>query len=563
MTHSIRKFILIAVPIIFIGTIFFLNLNLINKEQIVIKGLRVAGMVTNEKTKEALKNRLEEKIEKYKNSDILIKTDTDSVLVSVKSMGPIFDIDSTLNEAVAMGKEGRLIKKLLYQAKIFIFKSDLPLSISFDRNIMAYFISNKLSDIHNPAKNISFIYDFDEKNFEFSSAQEGRVIDINEFQNKLLKNVGKLSLATINLKQYKDEPLVTSAGAKEAKNQAERMIAEGPYTIKTYDNSWEIEKDDLISWIDFKPTFDIASKKYYLKATVSQARVQNYLTSFAPGLSLLPTNAEFEMQEGSVVAFNLSIPGYQLNIAQSANNIANAIENLKKEMSLEFIKILPSITEDAIDNMEINALLGRGETSFAGSRLARKHNIRIGSDQYQGLLIAPGKEFSFNKNLGAVTAAEGYLPELVIKRGKTIPEYGGGICQVSTTLFRAAVYAGLEITKRYNHSYVVSYYGTPGFDATIYPPNPDLAFKNNTPGYILIQYKIEGTHLIFEIYGQDDGRKVEIEGPVVYDKKRDGSQKAWLKQTVKADNGDVLFEKTFYSNYKSPLLYPVNRNPLE
>ena len=558
-----RKFIIIIVPIIFIGTVFFLSLNLINKDRVIIKGLRVAGVVVNETGKEDLKNKLEEKIENYKNSNILIKTDTQETQISVKNMGLIFDIDNTLNEATALGKEGGLVKRLREQAKVFIFKTDLPLSANFDRNIMAYFISNKLSDIHDPAKNISFIYDFDEKRFEFSSAKTGQIIDINEFQNKLLKNIGKLSLATINLKQYKDEPLVTSEGAEEAKNYAERIIEQGPYTIKTYDDSWKIEKDDLIRWIDFRPAFDAESKKYYLKTSISRARIQDYLTSFAPGLNLLPVNAEFEIQEGRVVVFNLANSGYNLDIAQSANNIASAIENLEKEASLEFIETLPSITEGAINNLKINAMLSRGETNFAGSPSARKHNIRLGSNQYQGLLIAPGEEFSFNKNLGEVTAAEGYLPELVIKQGKTIPEYGGGICQVSTTLFRAAVYAGLEITQRYNHSYVVPYYGTPGFDATIYPPNPDLAFKNNTPGYILIQYKIKGTRLIFEIYGQDDGRKVELEGPVVYDKKSDGSQKAWLKQIVKADNGDVLFEKTFYSNYKSPLLYPVSRNPFE
>jgi len=90
-----------------------------------------------------------------------------------------------------------------------------------------------------------------------------------------------------------------------------------------------------------------------------------------------------------------------------------------------------------------------------------------------------------------------------------------------------------------------------------------LAFKNNTPGYILIQQKIEGSKLTFEIYGQNDGRQVEIVGPVTYDQKSDGSVKATLQQIVKNKDGGVLFEKTFYSNYKSPKLYPINRNPLE
>ena len=83
------------------------------------------------------------------------------------------------------------------------------------------------------------------------------------------------------------------------------------------------------------------------------------------------------------------------------------------------------------------------------------------------------------------------------------------------------------------------------------------------PGHILIQYKVEGTKLSFEIYGKDDGRTVEIVGPVIYDKKPDGSLKAWVKQIVRNRDGNTIEEKTFYSNYKSPLLYPIDRNPLE
>jgi len=157
---------------------------------------------------------------------------------------------------------------------------------------------------------------------------------------------------------------------------------------------------------------------------------------------------------------------------------------------------------------------------------------------------------------------EGYLPELVIKKGETIPEYGGGLCQVSSTAFRGAVQAGLEITERQNHAYPVRYYSPQGTDATIYPPHPDLRFKNNTPAYILIQTKIKGNKLYFEFYGSDDGRKVELIGPKTYDKKEDGSMKAVWTEKVSDKDGNPVLEKKFYSIYKSPALYP-HKNPLE
>ena len=176
--------------------------------------------------------------------------------------------------------------------------------------------------------------------------------------------------------------------------------------------------------------------------------------------------------------------------------------------------------------------------------------------------MKPGEEFSFNTRLGEVGPQEGYLPELVIKQNKTVPEYGGGLCQVSTTFFRAAILAGLEITERFPHAFAVKYYSPQGFDATIYPPHPDLRFKNDTPAHILVQTRIEKTKLYFELYGTNDGRTVKLDGPYQYDQKSDGSMKAKLTYTVTRDN-QVLREKTFHSNYKSPLLYPVQRNPLE
>ena len=196
-----------------------------------------------------------------------------------------------------------------------------------------------------------------------------------------------------------------------------------------------------------------------------------------------------------------------------------------------------------------------GESDCVGSPKNRKINIAVGAKRYNGLLISPGSEFSFNQYLGPINKAAGFLPELVIKNNVTTPEYGGGLCQVSTTAFRAALNAGLEITDRRNHAYAVSYYGTPGLDATIYPPSTDLKFKNNTPSYILIQTRIEGTKLFFEFWGTDDGREVAVDEPVVYGKQANGAVKAYVKQKVTMGD-ETLVDDTFYSRYKSPKLFP-------
>ena len=172
--------------------------------------------------------------------------------------------------------------------------------------------------------------------------------------------------------------------------------------------------------------------------------------------------------------------------------------------------------------MGLKELIGTATTSYAGSPSNRRYNIANGTKYLAGKLFKPGEEFSVVKSLGAVDATTGYLPELVIKENRTTPEYGGGLCQVSTTLFRAALNAGLKITERKNHSYRVSYYERevgPGLDATIYLPSPDLKFLNDTPGWILIQGTVNNakSEVTFELYGTNDGRRSVVGKPVVYD----------------------------------------------
>jgi vancomycin resistance protein YoaR len=147
----------------------------------------------------------------------------------------------------------------------------------------------------------------------------------------------------------------------------------------------------------------------------------------------------------------------------------------------------------------------------------------------------------------------GFLPELVIKPEGVTPEFGGGLCQVSTTTFRAAMNAGLPITARRNHSFAVQYYAPQGTDATIYPGSSDLKYTNNLTSALLIRTRIEGRKLYFDFFGTKDERAVTFDGPTVYDKKPDGSMKAtWTRHVTL--NGETK-DQTFKSTYLPPALF--------
>lgn len=290
--------------------------------------------------------------------------------------------------------------------------------------------------------------------------------------------------------------------------------------------------------------------------------LKEYVDALAIQVETQPVNGKFEIHDGRVSIFQPSTPGKKIDTNEAVYTIAKAIRDGQTSTVLAVQITEPEVTLDKINSFGINTLLGRGESNFTGSHQARIHNIKVGIGRFNGILLKPGEEFSFNNILGEVDEKSGYQPELVIKNGQIVPEYGGGLCQVSTTLFRSAIYAGLPIVERKSHSFPVRYYTPQGFDSTIYPGITDLKFVNNTPNYILIQSKISGTKLIFEIYGSSDSRIVSVDGPYQYDQKPNGSMKAYfIRNTTYADGSEN--KERFDSFYKPPPASPLERNPLE
>ena len=277
------------------------------------------------------------------------------------------------------------------------------------------------------------------------------------------------------------------------------------------------------------------------------------------------TNAQLEIEENKVTLLILDQPGFEVKRDITFDNfVANLLANppIKKTVIIAD-KALPEIKLWQTNKLGIKKLIGQGYSNFTGSPNNRKHNIKTAVEKLNGYILKPGEEFSFVNFLGPTEAEQGYLAELVIKRNKTIPEYGGGVCQVSTTFFRAAINSGLKITERQHHAFPIVYYNPQGFDATIYDPKPDLRFINNTPDHLLIQTHVENNQVFVDFYGTDDKRTVTIKGPYILESNEDGSMKTVLTQEVYKLSGDELEKQVFYSNYKSPDLYPISNGEEE
>lgn len=331
-------------------------------------------------------------------------------------------------------------------------------------------------------------------------------------------------------------------------------------------------KKSEIENIEFCPT-DIILCKMFLsynemafirkeeKISMNSELIERFVLEIAKKIDKDPVDAKFKIEDSGIVNFTPEEKGIKIDPKKSTEIIIANIENnnnfeSSKEISLFWETSQPEIKTSDVNNLGISSLIGEGKSNFRGSPKNRIFNINVATEKFNGILIKPNEEFSFIENLGPVDGEHGYAPELVIKKDKTEPEFGGGICQVSTTAFRAAVNSGLKITMRRNHAYPVSYYNPQGMDATVYIPRPDLRFINNTPGHILIQTKIEGTELTFRFYGTNDERKIEIIGPKITSRGNDGSMKTTFTQKVFDRNENIIIDDVFNSSYDSPSKYP-------
>lgn len=303
-------------------------------------------------------------------------------------------------------------------------------------------------------------------------------------------------------------------------------------TLKTDFQIWEINPSRLDLFSDYQKTsfadFDISLESADLPMTadlLSSAEVQGidtmkirrYLENeIAPVIFREKTDVTIDLSENGQVTFEgTGLYGRQLDVESATRMMEYALKHDMEFVHLPLIAQDPVVTikNPKLSEMGIKELISGGETDFAHSPGNRIVNINVGLSKFEGHIIKPGEEFVFGNTLGPVDGTTGYLKELVIKGDKTVPEFGGGLCQVSTTAYRAVLAAGYPVTSRRNHSYAVSYYKPLGLDATVYPPTVDMKFLNDTPNHILMQSFTIDAKAYYNFYGTKTHRKVHMIGP--------------------------------------------------
>lgn len=593
MNYNYLIFSLIAFFIVL--TSFCLILEILNSGKIIL-GLRVGEVKIGGLTPSKAETLLNEGVAEWEKQNIILTYQENQLPIQPNELGVSIDTKTAIASAYNLGRNKNILAGL-YEQILTLFpqrQNNIAPAITIDTEKFTRLTHDKFSGLESPAQNASLTYNAKMRDWQIVAPREGEAFDREKLEQDIKKGSATLDSSAIELALIKDYPEILVNGTQDARDVANRILDNTPYFL-TYQagsqntsaqseeqHSWAIDRETLIDWIFFLPTDKDFNEKRgtdsssaagkILDVSLDKEKIKGFLMEIAPAVNREPVNAQLTMADGKVTVFALSQNGVRLEAELAADKISSVIIGLnrtsmrypssKKDIELLVTTRPPQITTDSVDTLGLTSLLGRGTSNFAGSPNNRVHNIRVGTAKFNGVLLKSGEEFSFNSILGEIGPQQGYLPELVIKQNKTIPEYGGGLCQVSTTAFRATINSGLKITERYPHAFPVKYYNPQGFDATVYPPHPDLRFINDTPNNLLIQSRVVGNEIIFEFYGTSDGREVKVIGPKILSSKSDGSMKTVLYQEIWR-NGQLERKDTFNSNYKSPALYPVIKNPLD
>jgi len=391
------------------------------------------------------------------------------------------------------------------------------------------------------AQNAHLSFD-DKKKLAITPEVPGKILDASQLNKYLQQVINTLHPQDIALNLIDENPSVTAQNLESQKDLAAAALKD-PITLLYDGQKWKLDPSKHLDAITFTQTPTVTIKNINLTLPVALAATEqppqnnNIVLASNPGMALDGDKIN-DFLETEIIA-KIDHPTSDVKIFTDAkkkiviegkgqDGVKVSRTGLLDSLTLAFNKNIkrvevPAIAEKAkvtvsedLQNLGIKNLIGTGHTAFVGSHAGRIKNIDVGISRYNGLLVKKGEIFSFNDHLGPVDGQHGFVQELVIKAEGTVPDYGGGLCQVSSTLYQAALLAGFPIVERANHSYAVSYYAQVlgyGLDGTIYPGVHDVKFLNDSPSNLIVQAYTEGTQAYFKFYGTDDGRKVWLEGP--------------------------------------------------
>ena len=498
-----------AAPAAFVATL------LTSRSESLPAGTSVGGIEVGGLSPQEALQRVEAAWRPFLDSPAVFRLDGRVWRPSGSDIGLRADFQIPLREIVASTATGGVLDRI---AGLPAATNPRTPVVSYDREIARRYLRSLAAGFDQPAVSAALQLRNDGR-MSLTPGQAGRVVDVERALADLEAGLAQRAVGHgVDLGYRQDEPTVSTSDAEAALETVRQMVGQ-PILLSHGSGGWMIEPGQL------RDALVIDRDDAGLAPRIEITRFNDVFQRIADTLSAEPIHGvfEFDEEQDRVLGFQPGHPGQRLDRPALERAILDAVRQ-PAERRVEVPVILLNKEFDTFANpLGIKELLGVGSSIYKGSPDYRDHNIAVGAAKLDGMIVRPGETFSFNERIGAFTKAEGWVEGSVIVEDRTEQGIGGGICQVSTTLFRAVLAAGLPIEERWPHLYRVRYYemgGAPiGYDSTIFSPGIDLKFTNDFESPIMLRALIDRRLAIldFEIWGTADGRKVTLNEPRLWD----------------------------------------------
>jgi vancomycin resistance protein YoaR len=548
---------------------------------VTIDGIDVSGLSPN-----AAGAKITREISYPENGRLLIQSEGRSWFATPAEVGLFLDPGASAQRAFVIGRSSQsLVQNIIEQFNARYYGIRLSPILVFDQRMSLSFIDAIAKEVDLPV--IEPTLSIQGVEVLVKPGQVGRYVDKSATLALLAHQVEKMQDGIVPLVIREERPVI-----EDVSGQAElaRSILSKPLTLTmpedqaTGEGPWTFEPDQLATMLRFERVEDEGSANYEL--ALNGETLGAFLHTLSPSLVKYPVNTRFIFNDDTrqLEVIEPAVIGRSLDVFNSVELIKEKLLSDEHTVPLVLTLNPPDVTDDMTgEQLGITELVHADASYFFGSGPERIQNIRASAARFHGLLVAPGETFSMATALGDISLDNGYAEALIIIGGRTVKGVGGGVCQVSTTLFRTVFFGGYPIVERHPHAYRVSYYEKDaagrtdarlaGLDAAVFVPLVDFKFRNDTPYWLLMEtYLNPSGSLTWKFYSTKDGRSVEwsssgvtnvVEAPEpLYNENpelpagkirqvdwaADGAD-VTVYRTVKR-NGEIYIQDTIYTNYR-------------
>ena len=499
----------------------------------IFPGVSVASVDISVLTPEEAALRLNQNLTYPYAGQILFRDGEKAWLAAPAQLGMVFDVGASVQSAYRVGRRGGLFGSLAAQVNAWQGGVDISPVILFDQRVAYDYLQFIAAQIDRPVVEASLTIEGTQ--VSDTPGQVGSLLNVDATLLNLTAQLQSFRDGEVPLVVEDQAPQILDASAEAA---TVRQILSAPLILSIPEiqsgdpGPWVVDVQTLANMLLVTRVPSVSGEQYRisLDATV----LQPFLEGIAASLNRGTENARFIFNEDTrqLDLYQSAVIGRKLDVSVTIAAIQQKALQGEHNIPLTLVYTQPAVGNDATaESLGITGLVSdpnHSYTYFSTSKSERIQNIQTAAEKFHGLLIAPGQTFSMAEALGDISLENGFQEALIISNGRTITGVGGGVCQVSTTLFRTAFFAGYPIVERTPHAYRVGYYeqtqyghdpNLAGLDATVFVPLVDFKFTNDTPYWLLMEtYVPPGAYrLTWKFYSTSDGRTVEVDNSGLQD----------------------------------------------